>query len=128
MLADKLHRMVVVENHPFAAISRLPVLPDHFASDVLRGRCAFQLTGVDKLSAINSLNGVNAVKIGGSAAATVTLSLGNPVGYSGTSTANFQMGNDENTLKVADRAKELGLEPQAYCDDMARQFRECTTT
>ena len=54
----------------------------------------FQLTGVDKLSAINSLNGVNAVKIGGSAAATVTLSLGNPVGYSGTSTANFQMGND----------------------------------
>ena len=36
----------------------------------------------------------------------------------------FQMGNDENTLKVADRAKELGLEPQAYCDDMARQFRE----
>ena len=36
----------------------------------------------------------------------------------------FLMGNDENTLKVADRAKELGLEPQAYCDDMARQFRE----
>ncbi len=36
----------------------------------------------------------------------------------------FLMGNDENTLKVADRAKELGLDPQAYCDDMARQFRE----
>ena len=36
----------------------------------------------------------------------------------------FLMGNDENTLKVADRAKELGQEPEAYCDDMARQFRE----
>src|SRR5438132_5048861 len=36
----------------------------------------------------------------------------------------FLMGNDENTLKVADRAKELGLDPQAYCDDMARQFQE----
>lgn len=36
----------------------------------------------------------------------------------------FLMGNDENTLKVADRAKELGQEPQAYCDDMAGQFRE----
>ncbi len=36
----------------------------------------------------------------------------------------FLMGNDENTLKVADRAKELGQSPQAYCDDMARQFRE----
>ena len=36
----------------------------------------------------------------------------------------FLMGNDENTLKVADRAKELGLDTQAYCDDMARQFRE----
>lgn len=36
----------------------------------------------------------------------------------------FLMGNDENTLKVADRAKELGQEPQVYCDDMARQFRE----
>ncbi|MBY0459956.1 MAG: methionine--tRNA ligase [Gemmataceae bacterium] len=36
----------------------------------------------------------------------------------------FLMGNDENTLKVADRAKELGQETQAYCDDMARQFRE----
>ena len=36
----------------------------------------------------------------------------------------FLMGNDENTLKVAEKAKELGLDPQAYCDDMARQFRE----
>jgi len=32
----------------------------------------------------------------------------------------FLMGNDENTLKVADKAKELGQQPQAYCDDMAR--------
>ena len=36
----------------------------------------------------------------------------------------FLMGNDENTLKVADKAKELGQTPQAYCDDMAKQFRE----
>jgi methionyl-tRNA synthetase len=35
----------------------------------------------------------------------------------------FLMGNDENTLKVADKAKSLGQETQAYCDDMARQFR-----
>lgn len=36
----------------------------------------------------------------------------------------FLMGNDENTVKVARRAAELGLEPKPYCDDMARQFRE----
>ncbi len=36
----------------------------------------------------------------------------------------FLMGNDENTLKVADRAKEFGVEPQTYCNDMACQFRE----
>jgi methionyl-tRNA synthetase len=36
----------------------------------------------------------------------------------------FLMGNDENTVKVSKRASELGQEPQAYCDDMARQFRE----
>jgi methionyl-tRNA synthetase len=36
----------------------------------------------------------------------------------------FLMGNDENTLKVADKAKELGQDPQVYCDDMARQFQE----
>ena len=35
----------------------------------------------------------------------------------------FLMGNDENTLKVADRAKELGEEPQAYCDRMAGEFQ-----
>jgi methionyl-tRNA synthetase len=34
------------------------------------------------------------------------------------------MGNDENTVKVAKRAAELSQEPKAYCDDMARQFRE----
>ncbi len=36
----------------------------------------------------------------------------------------FLMGNDENTVKVSKRAAELKLDPQAYCDDMARQFRE----
>jgi methionyl-tRNA synthetase len=36
----------------------------------------------------------------------------------------FLMGNDENTLKVADKAKELGEEPQAYCDRMAGEFRQ----
>ncbi len=36
----------------------------------------------------------------------------------------FQMGNDENTVKVSQRARELGLEPKPYVDDMARQFQE----
>ncbi|MGL4551052.1 MAG: methionine--tRNA ligase, partial [Gemmataceae bacterium] len=36
----------------------------------------------------------------------------------------FLMGNDENTVKVSKRAAELGVDTQAYCDDMARQFRE----
>ncbi len=36
----------------------------------------------------------------------------------------FLMGNDENTLKVSKRAAELGQDTKAYCDDMARQFRE----
>jgi methionyl-tRNA synthetase len=36
----------------------------------------------------------------------------------------FLMGNDENTLKVAKKAAEVGMEVQAYCNDMARQFRE----
>src|SRR5215212_1020575 len=36
----------------------------------------------------------------------------------------FLMGNDENTLKVAKRAAELGQSPQAYCDDMANQFKQ----
>src|SRR5436190_6392631 len=35
----------------------------------------------------------------------------------------FLMGNDENTVKVAKKAAELGQDVQAYCDDMARQFR-----
>src|SRR4030088_1942696 len=36
----------------------------------------------------------------------------------------FLMGNDENTLKVADRAKELGQDGKNYWEDMPRQFRE----
>ncbi len=36
----------------------------------------------------------------------------------------FLMGNDENTIKVARRAAELGRSPQEYCNDMARQFQE----
>ncbi|ADV63274.1 methionyl-tRNA synthetase [Isosphaera pallida ATCC 43644] len=36
----------------------------------------------------------------------------------------FQMGNDENTIKVSQRAAQLGLEPKPYVDDMARQFQE----
>ena len=37
---------------------------------------------------------------------------------------HFLMGNDENTIKVSQRAEELGLEPKPYVDDMARQFQE----
>ena len=37
---------------------------------------------------------------------------------------HFLMGNDENTIKVSQRARELGVEPKPYVDDMARQFRE----
>src|SRR5437660_7105762 len=37
---------------------------------------------------------------------------------------HFLMGNDENTIKVAKKAAELGMVPKAYCDDMARQFQE----
>lgn len=37
---------------------------------------------------------------------------------------HFLMGNDENTIKVAKRAAELGKDPKAYCDDMAGQFKE----
>jgi methionyl-tRNA synthetase len=37
---------------------------------------------------------------------------------------HFLMGNDENTIKVAKRAAELGQSPKEYCDDMARQFKE----
>src|SRR5437588_8259586 len=36
----------------------------------------------------------------------------------------FLMGNDENTIKVAKRAAEQGQDPQAYVNDMARQFKE----
>lgn len=36
----------------------------------------------------------------------------------------FLMGNDENTIKVAKRAEELGRDPKEYCDDMANQFKE----
>lgn len=35
----------------------------------------------------------------------------------------FLMGNDENTWKVAKRAKELGKDPKVYCDEMALQFK-----
>jgi len=33
------------------------------------------------------------------------------------------MGNDENTVKVAKRAAELGQDTKSYCDDMANQFK-----
>src|SRR5262249_27495788 len=36
----------------------------------------------------------------------------------------FLMGNDENTVKVARKAAELGQDPKGYCDEMARQFKE----
>jgi methionyl-tRNA synthetase len=36
----------------------------------------------------------------------------------------FLLGNDENTIKVAKRAAEVGMDVKAYCDDMARQFKE----
>lgn len=35
----------------------------------------------------------------------------------------FLMGNDENTVKVAKAAAKAGQDVQAYCDDMAKQFR-----
>src|SRR3982750_820488 len=37
---------------------------------------------------------------------------------------HFLMGNDENTVKVARRAAELGRDVQEYCDDMAGQFKD----
>jgi methionyl-tRNA synthetase len=37
---------------------------------------------------------------------------------------HFLMGNDENTIKVARRAEELGKSPEEYCNDMARQFQD----
>ena len=39
-------------------------------------------------------------------------------------TVRLLMGNDENTLKVSSRAAELGQDTRAYCDEMAKQFRE----
>ncbi len=36
----------------------------------------------------------------------------------------FVMGNDEHSQNVFKRAKELGLDPLAYCDQMEREFRE----
>ncbi len=36
----------------------------------------------------------------------------------------FLMGNDENTIKVPQRARELGLAPKPYVDEMARQFQD----
>ncbi|GAC1471420.1 MAG: methionine--tRNA ligase [Isosphaeraceae bacterium] len=37
---------------------------------------------------------------------------------------HFQMGNDENTIKVSQRAEELNVAPKRYVDEMAAQFRE----
>ncbi len=37
---------------------------------------------------------------------------------------HFLMGNDENTVKVARRAEELGRDVQDYCNDMANQFKD----
>lgn len=37
---------------------------------------------------------------------------------------HFLMGNDENTIKVAKRAAELGQDAKTYCDEMGRQFKE----
>lgn len=36
----------------------------------------------------------------------------------------FLMGNDENTIKVARRAQELGMDPKQYCDRMASEFQQ----
>ncbi len=37
---------------------------------------------------------------------------------------HFLMGNDEHSQNVYRRARELGLEPLAYCDQMEREFRD----
>lgn len=34
----------------------------------------------------------------------------------------FQMGNDEHSMNVEKRARELGIEPKLYCDKMAEEF------
>jgi methionyl-tRNA synthetase len=41
---------------------------------------------------------------------------------------HFLMGNDENTIKVPQRARELGSSPQEYVDQMAREFQEVWRT
>jgi methionyl-tRNA synthetase len=40
------------------------------------------------------------------------------------STVHFLMGNDENTIKVPQRAREMELEPKQYVDLMAGQFQD----
>jgi len=40
----------------------------------------------------------------------------------------FLMGNDEHSQNVFQRAKELGLDPRAYCDQMEDAFREAWAT
>jgi methionyl-tRNA synthetase len=37
---------------------------------------------------------------------------------------HFLMGNDENTIKVPQRARELGIDSKEYVDRMARQFQD----
>ena len=37
---------------------------------------------------------------------------------------HFLMGNDEHSLNVFRRAREQGLDPKAYCDEMEREFRD----
>ncbi len=39
-------------------------------------------------------------------------------------TTHFLMGNDEHSLNVYRRARELNLDPKAYCDQMEHEFRE----
>ncbi|MBU2219583.1 methionine--tRNA ligase [Patescibacteria group bacterium] len=40
----------------------------------------------------------------------------------------FNLGVDEHGLKIYQRAKELGLKPQAYCDQQAAKWRELSQT
>jgi methionyl-tRNA synthetase len=37
---------------------------------------------------------------------------------------HFLMGNDENTIKVPQKARELGIDPRAYVNEMAVQFQQ----
>src|SRR4249920_4146906 len=37
---------------------------------------------------------------------------------------HFLMGNDENTIKVSQRARELNVGPKQYVDEMAQQFQD----